>query len=456
MRDAAALLALNGGYLAIGVGFLLTARVGLCRVRSVDFALLAYACGVTTLGIVAAQLALVDLVPGLVGTWLIGLVALATGVIRQRRHGARGERDAEAERWSSPDIVAAAVSCATVGLALVTFSRLPLKSWDGWAIWATKAHALYTWGGVSSPALRSATYSRTHLDYPLLLPSLEANGLRALGRFDGTLVHLGLAFVLAAFAAGLLVLLRGATPPAVRAVVVVGAVASPTVMTRLASNYADVPLAFFVALGVVSIVLWTKRGDDGLLVLAALFLGAAALTKSEGAIFAAVAFGAAALFAPAVRRARLRVLASAAGAFIVVLPWRIFAATHHLTNSDYSVGNSIDPGFLASRVNRVPVAVSSLLTDVFTQWELLWIAPALAVAAAVSARRLRLTGVLAVWTLASFAALVLIYWISAWPIRQHLDVSADRVVGSIVLTAFCVSAVIIGDLREALTPERGP
>src|SRR5207237_3643734 len=92
------------------------------------------------------------------------------------------------------------------------------------------------------------------------------------------------------------------------AAVLLAAVTAPTFFNQLPSNYADVPVAIFVALGVAAL-------GTGQLPAAALFLGAAALTKNEGEMFALTAFVAAALVA---RRAQVRPLGLAALALMAV------------------------------------------------------------------------------------------------------------------------------------------
>ena len=103
-------------------------------------------------------------------------------------------------------------------------------------------------------------------------------------------------------------LLRPA-PPFLLAVTLLAIVTAPTFFNQLQTNFADIPLAMLIALGVAALAAWLRSGEPGLLPAAALFLGAGALTKTEGQLFALAAFLAARLVA---RRAQLRPLALAA------------------------------------------------------------------------------------------------------------------------------------------------
>ena len=62
-----------------------------------------------------------------------------------------------------------------------------------------------------------------------------------------------------------------------------------------------------IALGVAALAAWLRSGEPGLLPAAALFLGAGAITKNEGELFALAALVAAALVA---RREQRRPLAA--------------------------------------------------------------------------------------------------------------------------------------------------
>ena len=223
--------------------------------------------------------------------------------------------------------------------ALRTFTVRPLVEWDGWAIWAMKARALYDFGGVDHGLFTTQPYGP--LQHPLLLPSLEATGFRAMGTFDGTLIHVQLALLAFGFAAALWTLLRERVPAALAGAAILAIVAADSVLRQLAGNLADIPLAFFVALGVVALARMLLDANAALLPFAAVMLGAATLTKPEGLLFAAAAL------VPFVAIARTRAAVwTAVAVALILLPWRIFTAVHGLRNPEYSLGDA--------RQSRVP------------------------------------------------------------------------------------------------------
>ena len=264
---------------------------------------LAYMLGVAAAGILAAHLALLDVPLGLLGLGLVAVASIGLGGWLFRRAAVEAPPRTRAPHsdieWASLAVGVAAT--AILGILLVhaasAFAVRPLKEWDGWAIWATKAKALYEFGGVND--LVFATYEP--VAHPILLPSLEAIGFRAMGAFDGTLVHVQLVALAFGFAAAVWSLLGDRVPPAVLGVGLLALLSATPVLAQLSSNLADVPLAFFFALGLVSVARFVVAGEAWTLIVAALFLSASALTKSEGLLFAASAIVAAAAVIAAAR-----------------------------------------------------------------------------------------------------------------------------------------------------------
>src|SRR5262249_6396991 len=182
------------------------------------------------------------------------------------------------------------------------------------------------------------------LQHPLWLPALEAVDFRFLGRFDGTLVHLQLLGLAAAFVGGAWILLRDHAPPVLLAAALLAVVTAPTFFNQLQTNFADVPLAILLGLGVAALAAWLPSDGPGLLPAATLFLGAAAITKNEGELFALIALAVAAAFAG---RRRLRPLGVAALVVVAIdLPWRIWVQVNHARIAEYSLANLFSPGYL--------------------------------------------------------------------------------------------------------------
>ena len=77
-----------------------------------------------------------------------------------------------------------------VVLLLVDAAYRPLSEWDAWAMWTMKAKAITLLGGLDPGVLAGVPYHHLHLDYPLLLPAVEAMGFRFMGSIDTQVIHL--------------------------------------------------------------------------------------------------------------------------------------------------------------------------------------------------------------------------------------------------------------------------
>ena len=428
-----ALLVANLLMLALGTGLL--PLLGAARSRH-DLLVrlpLAYPAGIAATGIVSAHLSLAHLAVGRVGLPLLAAVVLVAGLWRLPG-GPLGVRP----RFETSYVV--------LGLAVVLCLRAarllavkPLLEFDGWAIWATRARALYEYGYPVAPVFTEPSYPA--LQYPLLLPSLQAVDFRFLGHFDGTLVHLQLAGLALAFVGGAWTLLRERVQPLLLAAVLLAIVAAPTFFNQLQTNYADIPLAIFVALGVASLA--TEQYP-----LAALFLGAAALTKNEGELFALVALVAAAAVTP---RPQRRPLGWCALAVVAIdLPWRIWVQAHHLQTRDYALSNLVDPAYLWRTRGRVGPAASELWTQIWRldSFSLVVVLAAAGLAVGLVVRRSRAALFAATWLVLSFAGLLLIYWISRNPLTSHLYNTSDRTIDSLVFGAALLVPVLLAVERE--------
>jgi hypothetical protein len=404
---------------------------------------LAYLVGVALAGIVAADLALLNAAVGV--TELVVLTVLVWLVAWRRLRGPSGQvtQCYKAGGWVGIGIVGAiALALAFVLLAHVThmLETRPLYEWDGWAIWATKARALYELGGAYGPVF--TTYPP--VQHPLLLPALEAIDFHALGLFDGTLLHVQLGLLGFGFAVALWTLLRERVPAALAGLGVLAIVSATAFVKQLSTNYADVPLALFVALGAVCLARWLAEGDTTLLPVAAVFLGAATLTKPEGLLFALAAVIAALI---AGGRARLRgtLLTGLAVAFIL-LPWRIFTSVHHLKNPEYSLGNAVSPGYLVDHADRLGATLRSVAGHAFSfDWGLLVPLGLAAIVVALLTERTRLAVFATLWTLLSFGGIVLVFWISVVPVELTLRWAAYRTVASLVIGLAALAPLLAGD-----------
>lgn len=403
--------------------------------------------GLAAFGVLGATLELISVPLGFLEVAVLaaacvggGLVALLTA----ERQESSDSVSTHASRTAS--IVAAAMLIVIVALVLragYAWSVRPLREYDGWAIWALKARALFEFGGVEERVFANPLYDApTH---PLLLPSLEAMGFRAIGDFDGTALHLQLVGLLLGFVGAAWVILRTVAAPIVVAATLLAVVSAPAVLAQLGTNFADIPLAFFVSLAVAAAAAWLRRPQSWLLSSAAIFLAAAGLTKSEGMLFAVCALAAFALVAG--RRAPRRFALVTAAVALAVTPWRAYIGAHDLRHPDYELSNLVDRSYLADTWYRVGPVVDELILQLTSldAWGLLLPMLGVGLAAALIRRSYQLALFAAAWLSSSFAGLVAIYWITIRPLEPNLFNTSNRTVASMLLGAALLAPILAAE-----------
>jgi hypothetical protein len=177
------------------------------------------------------------------------------------------------------------LACAV--LQFVAMSRnVPHGFGDAYAIWNLRARFLHRsgadWAGAFTPKL-----AWSHVDYPLLLPACIACCWDALGS-ETTLVPQAIAMGFT-FGAVLVIMaalgcVRGTSQAFLAGLVILG---GGFFFGRGVSQYADVPLAFFIVAALSLIVIHDRMGNRSyrLMAAAGLCAGFAAWTKNEGLLF---------------------------------------------------------------------------------------------------------------------------------------------------------------------------
>ncbi|HST13833.1 MAG TPA: hypothetical protein VLJ44_03145 [Gaiellaceae bacterium] len=406
----------------------------------------AYMVGIVVVVVPASYLALVGLPVGL-GAAIAGLVvvALAVGRVGVPRAPAR----ARLRRPSLEHLAALAVTgigVVVVGYSFRAFVVRPLVDFDAWAIWTAKARLLYEDAGAAPAVLRSGQYGQS--PYPLALPTLQALGFGSMGRFDGTLIGAQFAALALGFVGALWSVLERRARPLAIALCAAAVVVAPEILYQLMTHYADVPLGFFVGLGVAAAAAWTTRPDDGwLLACAVAFIGMAALTKSEGTMFAVAAAVAllAAQLGPGWReRARPALVAVGAIALILV-PWQLYCAAYHLRSTDYSLADVANVSYLRAHSDRLGPVLRELWKQLIasSHWGYLVLTVAAGILAGALGKRWRATTFAVVWLAVAFGGLVLIYWISTLPTSSNLTNSSFRTIVSLLVGGTAIVPLLI-------------
>ena len=400
--------------------------------------------GIALTGSLGALLTTVGLHMTVAGAVVVALMALGSGSLRLRPAPPTSSLSAPRGR-NGVDRVLVAGALVAVAVVCVDALRLfrvkSLTEYDGWAIWGMKSRALAT-VGATTDVFASGAYSRLHLEYPLLVPSLHALSLQAAAGYSSNTI------VLSCFAIGLAGLLAfwSLLRDRVRSVVLLPFLAvlaaMPAFFGQLATGYADMPLAVFVAAGVVCLSCWLVDDERPLLLLATLFLAAAVLTKNEGPLFAAAAY--AASLAVAGRR-RLAVLVSAAVVGLVYAPWKLYVSAHHLGAPDYDLSKSFDVSWVTGRLDRALPAAHGLLDRMLDRDRVSFVfvlAVVVVVCALVRGHR-RLGAFAAGFGVLSFVGLTWIYVLTPYELSSFLSTNADRVVLSLVVALGALAPLLV-------------
>ena len=226
--------------------------------------------------------------PGFVA---VEMVLLAGLVLALRRTLLRAVTRWTAPRTSRPPIgwvwrlaVAASVA-ASAALFSVQVASSPHGGWDAWMTWNRAARFIFRgdshWHDAFLPAFR-------HPDYPLLVPGAVARLWTYIGT-DSVVAPATVAAMFTLATVGLagasLALLRTDRQAILGTLMLL---ATQSLLMYGASQYADIPLAFFVLAAIVLLFLHDRAGQaPGLMALAGAAVGLAAWTKNEGVLFLA-------------------------------------------------------------------------------------------------------------------------------------------------------------------------
>ena len=454
MSDAIRILALNIGFAAVGVAVVLLAGIPRGRSWLPTVLGLAPAAGIAACGIVASLGAMVgiDVRPLVTGALAVAALLLAWLVVRRRPPGIGSlspPRPGTAGR--AFELVSLAV-LAVLSVAIVRLNAATgLDAWDGWAMWGPKAHALFVEGDVWGPVFTQPEYVMQNQQYPILLPALEAMSASATGRFDPSLIDIEPAVVLVAFGWAAWAILRLVVAPAVAAAVALALTGSAPLIENGAANYADSVVAAFTALGLLCLLVWLTNDSSAALVLAGLFLAAAASTKAEGLAFALAAIVAAVATARGFGRSVRTALTCGAGVLAVPAVWAVVDRLNGPVRRTSTAAAFYDPRTMLDAAGRIPTASWRLLDEIADAWPLASLAVVIAILAACLVRLWWHAAFVGLWAALAFSALVGVYYASSLPIEWYLGTSADRVVFSIVLGLATTAPVLAARVWERLT-----
>ena len=224
---------------------------------------------------------------------------------------------------------------------------------------------------------------------------------------------------------------------------------APSVADAFDASLADLTVAYLVGLGGISAALWLLEGSTPPLLLSAVFLAAASLTKPEGFALSLALVVAVAAAAPFARRRLRPLLVLAAVPILALLIWKLWLVVNDqpLESALFSISDLARPAFLLDRLDRPQYAAREVVGLVFDPGRWLLVAPlALAAAFATLTRRTALGIFVLAWEALAFLALVSVYWISNQDVVWHVETSAYRVTASLVVFAGALFPLLLAEL----------
>jgi hypothetical protein len=463
VRTVAGLLLFHGLILLVGSTFLVAVRMVPPRPGELARAVgLAHLTGVSTTCVVAICLLVIGgtlTAPAFVAIALgLFVVLAAIAFIRRDQSAERVEAATGARRslgW--PAILLGAAIAVFIAAGILGSKGLP-TAWDAAHNWTLKTIVLLGQGDLSSGAFRDAgLFAGAHQDYPILQPVLGSLALRFTARSDQALLVAELWFLVAAFVAAAVFLLRGRAASLVLVLAPLGIAVAAGPIQGVVRGDADVAMSAFLSIAVLCLGLWMERPRPGLLPVAAALLAAAANTKNEGMVFA-IGVAVVALAVGLVRPPRgFRPLALTAVAVAAsAAPWRLWVADHGPFPSDVrSLGDALSPSLLADSLHQLDYAAQDILARLADGSGAGWLFPAFVATAVLmivagSDRRM-----LALYLGAAFvmiASLLWIYWTSPQPdVEAHIDRTTLRTVTAPMFVSAVALAHMLGRLFPAPT-----
>ena len=442
IRALAGLAFANAAFLVAGAGLV---RLFGWRVRSHPG--VAYMSGVASVGVISTLMLMAGL--ALRGWQVLVLCALlaALGLVPRERPVEAGART----DWR----IMLPAGGLLGGYLVVLFVQSvfqPLNSWDAWAKWTMKARAIVLLGGLDTSVFANHAYQPLVLDYPMLIPALEAVDFRFMGRLDDLVIHVQFWLLLVGFLAAAYELLRDRVPQVLLwpSLLLVGT--APALADNLTSAYGDAPVAFFFGLAAIAGWRWLATGDRRTLWFLGLLGGAAVATKPEGSPFVLGLFVLLGIFTLVRRQSLLPLVPPAAWCLVAIVPWRIWISDHGIRSST-PIGKGLNPSYLVDRFSRVWPSIRSLVDKSFDGDWLAILPLALAVGIVVLAwRRSRFVPLFAGGVLAVvFGSLLWAYWVQRPGLHYLLSTSGSRTVTTLVVVGGVFLPVLGAELLRSYT-----
>ena len=359
---------------------------------------------------------------------------------------------------SGRSMAGAGLVLMAIAMCIVWFSlaatQNPHGVQDAWTIWNASARFIY---GSPSNWLKIVPQNAWfHPDYPLLVSLNVSEGWSIVGS-DTTRIPIALALIFILATIGLLYAAVAMGKDREQGMLAAIVISSLTVIAGVgATQYADLPLAyFFLATGAL-LYLYTIRQETGLLILAGLMAGLSGWTKNEGLTFMIICL--LAIFVLSIKERRNLVTYLLSGMILPVLVILLFKTITPPNDLFVNKAQSLQQLFEASRYALISSSLVSTLYS-FGSWPvsfvLIFAGYALLMRANSTAREGQIWLPVSILLL-QFVCYFVIYLITPLNLANQLKNSLDRLLFHLLpLTLFSVFVVLLSP-SEILTEKNDP
>ncbi len=341
--------------------------------------------------------------------------------VGRRAAGALGAKIASARILLPLALAAISISA---GIVILNSLFTPLWDIDSFALWGLKSKALYLASLDKESYFHRPGYGFSHLEYPLLVPFLNAGVYACAGGISqpmGKLLYVPLFVAIAAvFHYSAAARMGRSSALGLCAILI----SSPALVQWAGAGTADIYVLAFFSLGILSCMRFLETRDKTHFAIAMVSNAALVFTKNEGLVMALANIVLLFAFASAHGMSKAGKLLIALGfsiACVALAPWFIWSADIPRIHENYpkQIANMLNPANLA-RIPGIASAFLSQTTDI-SRWGLFWFVAAVSLATP-QWRRPSFS-----FPMASFAALGATYFaifvISPWSV-EYLSASA--------------------------------
>jgi hypothetical protein len=314
--------------------------------------------------------------------------------------------------------------------------QYPHGQYDAFSIWNLRARFLYA-GAQYWKEFAHATVD-SHTDYPLLVPASVARSWELIGR-ETQLIPSAIALLFTFATIGVVTAsishFRGGRQGLLAGLVLLG---TPFLISHGASQYADVPLAFFFAATMVLLFLHAESPSEmNFLVLAGMAAASSAWTKNEGILFLILLFFLHPLVTCRIKGKKqcateiLALLIGAVPVSVVIFIYKVCLVARNELIARQSIGSSVPKLLDASRYHLVIHWFLSL-PFYFGRWSPLTAMPVLLVfyflllGVSVKKKEVSATSIAVLLPLFMSVGYFFVYILSPDDLAWHLGSSLDR------------------------------